>query len=370
MSYAIGHIVAGTAADIVGSRRIALLGGLISASSTVAMLFAHTLHILLAVQLLNGFGQGFGFPALSRMLAVWFSRSERPPVLAWWSASYSLGGALAASITLWFATTHFLAAFWDWRRCFVLPPLLLVLLSLYFYWSTQDQPEDVGLASLSTEDAMEEKNVGGILRGWWVVLSNPEIRTISAMYFFLKMTRYALLFWLPLYLIQTSHASKSRAASAGTLFELFGFAGALLSVHLSARYCNSRRYPVAAMLLFGLGFLALLQPLIANLGWWASAVSICTMGLLVYAVDALMVSVTVLEVVPLACSARAIATVNGVGSIGQMFAPLVVTWFAHHYGWDNIFNLFLTTSLIAAAIVAPRWNEGSSRLPILGSALT
>jgi len=184
------------------------------------------------------------------------------------------------------------------------------------------------------------------------------------------MTRYALLFWLPPYLIQTTHLSNNRAESAVTLFELFGFAGALFSVHLSTRYFNSRRYPVAATLLFGLGFLALLQPLIASLGWWASAASICTMGVLVYAVDALMVSVAVLESVPLVCSARAIAAVNGAGSVGQMFSPLLVTWFAHHFGWDNIFNLFLVTSLIAAAIVAPRWNDGPRELDISDNSLT
>jgi sugar phosphate permease len=78
---------------------------------------------------------------------------------------------------------------------------------------------------------------------------------------------------------------------------------------------------------------------------------------MVYAVDALMVSIAVLEAVPLACSGRAIAAANGAGSLGQMFAPLLVTWFAHRYGWDNIFNLFLVTFMIAAVIVAPRWND-------------
>jgi sugar phosphate permease len=143
------------------------------------------------------------------------------------------------------------------------------------------------------------------------------------------------------------------------LFEFFGFAGALLAVHLSVRYFHSRRYPVAAILLFALGFLALMQPLVSTLGWWVSALSIAAMGLLVYAVDALMVSVATLESVPLSCSARAIAAVNGSGSVGQMLSPLLVTWFARHYGWDNLFNLFLITSLLAAAIVARRWNDGS-----------
>ena len=360
LAYVIGHLVAGTLADLRGARKVALTGGLISAGATAAMLFVHAPHGLLALQLLNGFAQGLGFPALARMLAVWFRREERPGVLAWWSASYSLGGVLAASLTLWCATTQWVMPSWGWQRCFILPPILLASISLWFFFTTRDEPESVGLPALTPAGAES-----GILSGWWAVLANSHVRTIAAMYFFLKMTRYALLFWLPLYLVQTTHLSSNRAASTAALFEFFGFAGALLAVHFSIRYFGSRRYPVAAILLFALGFLALVQPLISTLGWWVSAISIAAMGLLVYAVDALMVSVAVLESVPLSCSARAIAAVNGVGSVGQMLSPLLVTWFARHYGWDNLFNLFLITSLIAAAIVAPRWNDDAAgRSPV------
>jgi sugar phosphate permease len=364
LAYVIGHLISGTLSDLpwssLGARRVALTGGLISAASTAAMLFVHAPHGLLALQLLNGLAQGLGFPALARMLAVWFRRDERPTVLAWWSASYSLGGVLAASLTLWCATTQWIVPSWGWQRCFILPPILLASISAWFYFTTRDDPQSVALAPLSEQGVAEERVGAGVWSGWWQVLGNGHIRTIAAMYFFLKMTRYALLFWLPLYLMQTTHLSGNRAASTAALFEFFGFAGALLAVHLSIRYFNSRRYPVAAILLFALGFLALVQPLISTLGWWVSAVSIAAMGLLVYAVDALMVSVAVLESVPLSCSARAIAAVNGAGSVGQMLSPLLVTWFARHYGWDNLFNLFLITSLVAAAIVAPRWNDDAA----------
>ena len=56
-------------------------------------------------------------------------------------------------------------------------------------------------------------------------------------------------------------------------------------------------------------------------------------------------------------AARSIAVVNGSGSVGQMLAPLLVNWFAQTFGWENLFNLFLITSLIAAAIVAVHWND-------------
>lgn len=361
LAYVVGHIVSGTLADLKSARKVALAGGMLSALATAAMLFVHAPHALLALQLLNGFAQGLGFPALCRMLAVWFRRAERPSVLAWWSASYSLGGVLAASLTLWCATTQLIMPSWGWQRCFIFPPILLTLISVWFYFTTRDDPQSVGLAPISELEARSERDAK-VLSGWWTVLANSHIRTIAAMYFFLKMTRYALLFWLPLYLVQTTHLSNNRATSTAALFEFFGFAGALLAVHLSVRYFSSRRYPVAAIMLFALGFLALVQPLISTLGWWVSAISIAAMGLLVYAVDALMVSVAVLESVPLACSARAIAAVNGAGSVGQMLSPLLVTWFARHYGWDNLFNLFLITSLMAAAIVAPRWNDDAREL--------
>jgi len=370
LAYVLGHLVSGTLADLRSARKVALTGGLLSAASTAAMLFIHAPHGLLALQLLNGFAQGLGFPALCRMLAAWFQRTERPYVLAWWSASYSLGGVLAASLTLWCATTQLVMPAWGWERCFIFPPILLAMISAYFFLTTRDEPESAGLAPVvqagqadfARPSRLSVSSRSGLWSGWRTVLTNRDIRTIASMYFFLKMTRYALLFWLPLYLVQTTHLSNNRAASTASLFEFFGFAGALLAVRLSIRQFQSRRYPVAAMLLFALGFLALIEPLISPLGWWVSAISIALMGLLVYAVDALMVSVAVLESVPLDCSARAIATVNGVGSVGQMLSPLLVTWFAQHYGWDNLFNLFLITSLVAAAIVASRWNDDAREL--------
>jgi len=376
LAYCIGHLVAGSWADaplfsgqnrrrswVAGPRRVALLGGLISAGATMAMLLVHTPHGLMSLQLLNGFGQGFGFPALARMFAVWFNRQERPGILAWWSASYSLGGVLAASLTFWCGTTQIFLPSWGWQRCLILPPILLIGLSVWFYVVTRDEPAEVGLEPIGGVPLAAPGWKSGPISGWWSVLACRRVRTISAMYLFLKMTRYALLFWLPLYLVQTSHIPSGRASALASLFELFGFAGALYAVYLSSRFFAGRRFPVAVILLFAVGILALLEPVIAQREWPASALNIAAMGMLVYAVDALMVSVAVLESVPQTHAARAIAVVNGCGSIGQMLAPLFVNWFAHTFGWENLFNLFLITSLLAAAILAPRWNDEMDEEP-------
>jgi sugar phosphate permease len=112
-------------------------------------------------------------------------------------------------------------------------------------------------------------------------------------------------------------------------------------------------------MLFALGFMSLMEPLVSTMGWWASATSISLMGILIYGPDALIVSTAVLESVPHREAGRALAFVNGVGSIGQMFSPYLVTRFAHHYGWDNLFNLLLVTSLVSAGIMARKWNHSN-----------
>ena len=98
LAYTIGHVIAGTLADKKGARVTALAGGLISAASTSAMVLTHSHWLLLALQMLNGLGQGCGFPSLVRLLSSWFERRERSTVFAWWSESYSLGGVIATGL--------------------------------------------------------------------------------------------------------------------------------------------------------------------------------------------------------------------------------------------------------------------------------
>lgn len=357
LTYTLGHIIAGTVADRRGARMPALIGGLLSAVSTAGMVAVHSHRAVLALQMLNGLGQGCGFPALANLLASWFALRERSTVMAWWSASYSLGGVIATGIAVWCATTPLLFPALGWRRSYLLPSLLLAMLSLYFFWTTRDDPERAGLPPIRKDiDEADAK----IAAGWQSVLRNREVRIIAAMYFFLKMTRYALLFWLPLYLVQTVHYSDSLASSTSALFELAGFVGAILATYVSNRYFQQRRYPVAAVMLFALGFMSMIEPLVSIMGWWASAASISFMGMLIYGPDALMVSIATMESVPRRLTGRATAFVNGVGSIGQMVSPYLVTRFAHHYGWDNLFNLLLVTSLVAGGIMALHWNRTNS----------
>ena len=175
------------------------------------------------------------------------------------------------------------------------------------------------------------------------------------MYFFLKTTRYSLLYWLPLYLVQHMRYSEGRALYISSLFEGVGFVGILAAGYVSDRYLDGRRYPVGVVMLVALAFVLLLHPLVGNLGPTAMAVSISLIGIFVNGPDLLMAGSAVADAVPLGATGRAAGLVNGVGSLGQLISAYVVVTFVSWFGWDQLFTLFVGCTIAAAALLVTRW---------------
>ena len=358
--YVLGQFAGGWAADRFGGRRTLLVGGLLSVVATAMLAPGLPILAVMTLQTFNGFGQGFGWPSIMKLFSVWLPRGELAVGMAWWSTSYALGSFLATALATALSTASMIPVATGSRLSLLVPAGVLLLTSLFFYWRTREMPADAGLAPINPEINSQinpEIEDHAMLNGWKAVLRNREIRLLAAMYFFLKLTRYALLFWLPIYLIESQHSTERSALTLSSLFELMGFVGALLAAYISDRLWKRRRYPVGAMMLFLVAFVFLLHPLVSMLGTIATGVSISLIGILIFGPDVLITSTAVLEAVPPEQAGRASGLVNGVGSLGQMVSPLLITLCARWFGWNSIFNLFVLCSLIAASLLATRWDQ-------------
>jgi len=356
--YVFGQFVAGWAADRYGPRRTLLAGGLLSVVATVALTPGLPLTAFCVLQVLNGFGQGFGWPAISKLFSVWLPRSEWAVGLAWWSTSYVLGSFLVAALSRALSRMSILPANIAFLMPTVAPACILLLTTCFFYIRTRDLPSEVGLEPINTEDTLALMSTG-----WGEILRNRDIRLLAAMYFFLKMTRYSLLFWLPLYLIETQHWTERSSFTLSSLLELAGFLGALIAAYTSDRLLEGRRYPVGSTMLYLAAFLFLLHPVIWSAGTTAIGINIGMIGILIWGPDLLMTSAAVLESVPLEQAGRASGFVDGIGSLGQMASPIAITAFVRWFGWNSMFNLFFLCSLIAASLLARNWDK-PRRAPI------
>jgi OPA family sugar phosphate sensor protein UhpC-like MFS transporter len=354
LAYAAGQFIAGALGDRFGGRLVGSAGGFVSAACTAAMAFTGGYRAILLLQIGNGLGQGCGWSACLKVLGAWFARKQRGRVMAWWGTSYVFGGFLATVFATYAATQTILAPAMGWRRGFLFPAMILASGALWFAIRARNLPQDESLPATVENGNGEPPDSGD----WFEAARNPEVWILAGMYFFLKITRYSLLFWLPLYLVQRMQYNESQAGYTSSLFELVGFSGALIAGYVSDRLLNGRRYPVGATMLFGLAAALLMHPVIGRLGPVAMAGSISLLGILVYGPDLLMSGPASVDAVSQRHVARALGIVNGVGSLGQLISAYVVAVIVSRFGWDRLFTFFLLCALAAGGLLTLRWNKG------------
>jgi len=349
VTYAAGQFLGGELADRFGARRTALAGAALSVACTCALAWCTQPQLALLLQSGNGFGQGFGWPSLLKLIGSWFQRGERDRVLGWWSTSYILGGLLATSLTTWLVIHTGVDSGAAFYPAYLVSAAALLFAALFFYRETSDLPP---VAPFTPETPWPEFSTAGSWNAWRSIAANRSIRIISGAYFFLKMTRYTLLFWLPHYLIASQGYTSRVADHVASCFELFGFLGPLAAGYVVQRWWSGKRMALAAGVLFGLAFLCLVHPVLAGSGWFAICFSISLMGILVCGADILISGMAVLDAAPADLHGRATGFVNGIGSVGQIFSPFLIMIFVSHLGWTKLFDLFVFFAMVAGIICA------------------
>jgi sugar phosphate permease len=246
-AYTIAQFVGGTLADRIGARRTALAGAAISILCTSLLAFHSPSALQLMLLLGNGLGQGLGWPAMLQLLGQWFHRGERDRVLGWWSTSYILGGVLATALTAWLIVHTRIVAVTGFEPAYLVSSAVLLFAALFFFFGTAHLAQPVPPDSLPCASTLVDSSaMRPQARAWRQILTNRKIQVISIAYFFLKMTRYTLLFWLPLYLTSSLGYTQHSADHFASYFELFGFLGPLVAAYALRRWLGERRMVLGA----------------------------------------------------------------------------------------------------------------------------
>jgi sugar phosphate permease len=365
--YALSQFLSGALSDYFGPRRVVGIGMCIVVLANVLMGFQTSLVAFVILGCLSGAGQSTGWSGLVKNMACWFRRQERGVVMAWWSTNYVLGGFVATIFATFAVTQNWLFPAWGWRRGFWAPALVLLIVMLGYVFLVRNHPSEVGLPAIEEDepvaaplgdqgtrrDAPQPHDSTSVFRG---LLLDRTVWIISAMYFFLKLTRYGFLFWLPVYMTQHLHYSVREAGYTSSLYELVGFSGAIIAGYASDKLVQSRRFPVGAVMLWGLALVSLIHPMLAARGHWGNALGISLIGIMTFGPDTLMSGAAAQDVGSQRGAATAAGFIDGVGSIGQILSPYLVALVTEKYGWDTLFYLFVAFSVTGGCLLATRWN--------------
>ena len=114
--------------------------------------------------------------------------------------------------------------------------------------------------------------------------------------------------------------------------------------------------PVGALGMWGLAIACFFHPQLAAWSHLGNAIGISLMGFFTYGPDALMSGAAAIDAGSPKAAGLAAGVINGVGSLGQMIAGLVVAYITIQFGWDTLFYFFVVIALIAGCLLAIRWN--------------
>lgn len=361
--YALGQFASGILADRFGPRRVVGVGLLLAIVANIGMGFSASLVMFALFGCLNGAGQSTGWSGLVKNMACWFRRRERGVVMAWWSTNYVLGGFLATIFATFVATGSGILPALGWRRGFWAPALVLGAIAVAYMVWVRDEPTDAGVDDIvDDEEPLELRPASppsgpGSLALLRRILKDGAVWIGAGMFFCVKLTRYAFLFWLPVYMTQHLKYAVGEAGYTSSLFELSGFGGALLAGYASDKLMQSRRFSVGACMLFGLAAVTGLHPALAATGRLGNALGFALIGIMTYGPDTLISGAAAQDIGSRRGAGTAAGFIDGVGSIGQLFSPYLVAFVTDRYGWDALFRLFVIVALAGACLGITRWND-------------
>jgi OPA family glycerol-3-phosphate transporter-like MFS transporter len=169
--------------------------------------------------------------------------------------------------------------------------------------------------------------------------------------------RYGFLLWAPTYLFEVQKAGIAKAAYTAVALPAFGIAGAIFAGWASDYWFQSRRAPIASILMGILGFLAIFFYYGIPQGDWI--ISFITLGLIGFCV--LGTQVILVGAVPMDFGTRkaagaAAGFIDFFGYIGAGFTGVFSGWLTDHIGWVAAFWLWIAAAFISAIICGALWS--------------
>jgi sugar phosphate permease len=343
-AYTFGQFASGLAGDRSGARRLVAYGMLASGLACAAFGLSSGAFAFGVCFLVNGLAQSTGWPGTTRVVAEWTTRENRGTVMGLWSTCYQVGGLVATVLA------GQLAARFGWRSAMLVPAGALFVVGLVVLTQLPSPPEVVVSAA-----APAGIPTGAVPSAWSAQLDVLRSRTLwffGASYFFIKLVRYALLFWLPYYLSTAQGYSTSKAANVSVAFDAGGIVGVILIGRLADRTPLSR--PALSAL-----SIALLVPVLGayaalTLGSvLADVLALALVGALLFGPDSLLSGAAAQDAGGQSAAATATGFVNGLGSFGALAQGLVIPGIAARFGWKAMFPALAALTLGAVLALLP-----------------
>lgn len=247
VTYAIFQLPAGYLGDRFGPRKILTFGALVSIIGNLIFSQGSAFVVLSMGQLINGFGQAMGWNSAVKLVVNWFPRTRRGTAIGLFATCVTGGSSVGIRLS------GFLGDRLGWRSSFIIAPVIMAIIALFFWTLVRDHPHEKGLADFEDEIHLEKQIDSDPRSRLSVVLSNRILWVVALVYFCLVYIQFGCLVWIPSFLKEGYGVSVDRASSISLLILLPGVLASPLGGYLSDYIFGGRRKP---LILLGMAVLS------------------------------------------------------------------------------------------------------------------
>lgn len=357
IAYGISKFTSGIVCDRSNPRYFMAIGLMLTGICNICFGLSSSIWLLAIFWGLNGWFQGWGWPACTKQLTHWFSHSERG---TWWSActtSHTVGGFAIAYIAA------YSAVLWGWRFGMFIPGIMCIVAGLWLINRLRDVPQSLGLPpvekfknesiSIRQDEAHSPLPIKTIL--FKQILNNKHIWILSISYFFVYVVRQAVNDWGNLYFSEMKGLTPMEAAACVSWFEVGGFFGILFAGFGSDRWCKGKRVPLTV--LSGLALVFAVSAL-----WYLNPGEILIPSLLVGAIGFLvfgpqmLVGLAAAECVDKKAASASNGFAGVFASLGMAVGGYPILRISELYGWQGFIVVLIGCSAVIPLILFPIWS--------------
>ncbi len=359
IAYGLSKFLMGSVSDRSNPKYFLPLGLLLSSAlmliSGVVKGLYMSLGLVIAIQTLNGWVQGMGWPPCGKSMVHWFSTRERGRTVALWNVAHNVGGGLVAKFALWGVLI-----FGDWGAKFYFNAAIAGVLAVLVFFVLHDTPQSCGLPPIEAynndypPDYSEDHERTFTFREIFFehVFRNRDLWAIAVANAFVYFVRYGVVNWIPTYLETAKGFSFRESSMAWALYEFAAIPGTIACGWVSDRWFKGRRAP-ANILFMALTLVAVVVYWFNLHGpLWVDYVALTAVGFLIYG-PIMIIGLHALDLVPKKAAGTAAGFTGFFGYVfGSAIAGTGVGWIADRFGWNGVFITMVACCILTIAFVA------------------
>lgn len=359
VAYGVSKFLMGAVSDRSNPRYFLPLGlllscGIMFTTGLVKAIYS-SLAILVALQALNGWVQGMGWPPCGKTMVHWFSTRERGLTVSVWNVAHNVGGALVATFAL-----VGVGLFNDWGAKFYFNAMIATVIAVVVFVLMRDTPQSVGLPCIEDykndyppQYSVDHERTFTFREIFFQhVLTNKYLWAIAVANAFCYFVRYGVVNWIPTYLETAKGFSFRESSIAWSLYEYAAIPGTIACGWMSDRVFKSRRAP-ATILFMALTLVAVVVYWLNLRGpLWIDYAALIAIGFLIYG-PIMIIGLHALDLVPKKAAGTAAGFTGFFGYVfGSAIAGTGVGWIADNWGWNGVFITMIACCVLTIVFSA------------------